>query len=242
MSEPLRIAVVVEGPTDAIVLEAVVSALLPGREFVLDTLQPEGSAAFEDGAFGSTGGGWPGVYRWCRQAAEEGQGTVSGSAALFSHHVLIVHLDADVAGKTYADGNIRDAPRDDLPCEEPCPPADGTTNALRAVLMGWLGEQGCPPRVTLCIPSKSTEAWVVAAVWPDNDLVQRCDWECRDDPGAQLRVLPRKQRFDKRQSDYRRKRSEMERGWQAVSERLAEAARFGEELLGSIPGEYRVPR
>lgn len=242
MSEPLRIAVVVEGPTDAIVLEAVVSALLPGREFVRDTLQPEGSAAFGDGAFGSTGGGWPGVCRWCRQAAEEGQGTVSGSAALFSHHVLIVHLDADVAGKTYAGGNIRDAPRDDLPCEEPCPPADGTTNALRTVLMGWLGEQECPPRVTLCIPSKSTEAWVVAAVWPDNDLVQRCDWECRDDPGAQFRALPRKWRFDKRPSDYGRKQSEMERGWQAVYERLAEAARFGEELLASIPGEYRVPR
>ena len=242
MSEPLRIAVVVEGPTDAIVLEAVVRALLPDREFELDTLQPEDSVAFGDGAFGSTGGGWSGVYRWCRQASEEGQGSVSGSEALFSHHVLIVHVDADVAGMTYADGNIVDAPRDDLPCEEPCPPAEATTNALREVLIGWLGEWERPPRVALCIPSMSTEAWVVAAVWPENRMVQKFDWECRRDPGSQLRALPMGRRFSKRRSDYRRKQAEIERGWQVVVERLTEAARFGRELLASIPPEHRVQR
>lgn len=44
MSEPLRIAAAVEGPTDAIVLQAILSALLPDTEFVFQTLQPEESA------------------------------------------------------------------------------------------------------------------------------------------------------------------------------------------------------
>ena len=44
MSEPVRVAVAVEGPTDAIVLEAILSATVPGGEFVLQTLQPEVSA------------------------------------------------------------------------------------------------------------------------------------------------------------------------------------------------------
>ena len=63
MSEPVRVAVAVEGPTDAIVLEAILSAMVPGGEFVLQTLQPEGSAAFGAASFGRTGGGWAGVYR-----------------------------------------------------------------------------------------------------------------------------------------------------------------------------------
>ena len=72
MSEPLRIAAAVEGPTDAIVLEAVLKALLQDADFVFQTLQPEGSAAF-----GNTGVGWVGVYRWIRQSASEGGGSVS---------------------------------------------------------------------------------------------------------------------------------------------------------------------
>ena len=115
MSEPLRVAVVLEGTTDEVVLEAILRALLPhDTEFDLDRLQPEGSIVF-----GSTGGGWPGVYRWCRQSAREGGGSVSGSSALTYHDLLIVHVDADVAGKRYADGAIQDAPREGLPCEEP---------------------------------------------------------------------------------------------------------------------------
>ena len=118
MSEPVRVAVAVEGPTDAIVLEAILSATIPGGEFVLQTLQPERSAAFRAASFGRTGAGWTGVYRWSRQAVTEGGGSASGSSVLSNHDVLIVQVDADVAGETYASGNIRDAPHDDLPCEE----------------------------------------------------------------------------------------------------------------------------
>ena len=248
MSEPLRIAAAVEGPTDVIVLQAILRALLPGVDFEFQTLQPEGSVAFGSPSFGGTGAGWAGIYRWSRQAAHEGGGSVSGSSALSNHDVLIVHVDADVAGETYASGGIRDAPCDDLPCEEPCPPPDETTNALRAVVLNWLGESACPPRIVLCTPSKSIEAWVLAAVWPEGNVVRRDDWECRPNPEGQLAALPRRRRFEKRPDDYRRKESEIRKAWPRVSARLTEAARFGTEFLaaieaaGGIRGEARDPR
>ena len=234
MSEPLRIAAAVEGPTDAIVLEAILKALLQGEEFEFQTLQPEGSVAFDSASFSSTGVGWVGVYRWSRQSLREGGGSVSGSSALLHHDVLIVHVDADVAGKTYASGSIRDAPCEDLPCEEPCPPPDRTTNALRAVVLNWLGEHECPPQIVLCTPSKSIEAWVLAAIWPENNVVRRGDWECRPDPEGQLAALPKHRRFEKHPGDYRRRQSEIEKAWPQVSERLMEAARFEAEFLAAI--------
>ena len=235
MSEPLRVAAAVEGPTDVIVFRAILGALLPDTDFVFQTLQPEGSAAFGSAPSGGTGVGWVGVYRWSRQSACEGGGSVSGSSALSNHDVLIVHVDADVAGKTYASGNVRDAPCEDLPCEEPCPPPDKTTNALRAVVLNWLGERrGCPPRVILCTPSKSIEAWVLAAIWPKGNVVRRDDWECRPNPEGQLAALPMHRRFRKRPDDYRRKQGDIGKAWPEVSARLTEAARFESEFLAAI--------
>ena len=235
MSEPIRIAVAVEGPTDAIVLQAILKALLRNIEFQLQTLQPEGSVAFGSAPFGRTGAGWAGVYRWSRQAVVEGGGSVSGASVVLNHDMLIVQVDADVAGETYANGNIRNAPHDDLPCEAPCPPPDRTTNALRGVILNWLGERECPQRIVLCTPSKSIEAWELAAVWPDNDVIRRGDWECHSRPEGQLGALPRATRFRKRPDDYRRKQGEIEEAWPKVSARLTEAARFETELLAAMP-------
>ena len=234
-SEPLRVAAAVEGPTDAIVLQAILRALLPDdTELVLQTLQPEGSAAFGAASFGSTGGGWAGVYRWSRQSAGEGSGSVSGSSVLSHHDLLIVHVDADVAGNTYANGGIHDASRADLPCEEPCPPPEDTTNALRTVVLNWLGEHECPSWLVLCMPSKSTEAWVLAAMWPENKMVRRSDWECRANPESQLAALPGGRRFKKHQDDYRRIASKLTKAWPSVSTSLTEAARFESEFLAAI--------
>ena len=230
MSEPLRIAAVVEGPTDRIVLRAILRTLLKGRDFVFQMLQPEQSLAF-----GRMGAGRAGVYRWCRQAASEGGGSVSGSSALAHHDLLIVHVDADVAGATYANSNIQDAPRQDLPCEETCPPPACTTNALRSVVLNWLGERKCPSRTVLCTPSKSTEAWVLAAMWPDNELVRQDDWECRPNPASQLAALPKDRRFTKSTEDYQRIERELMEAWPRISARLTEAERFKAEFLAAIP-------
>lgn len=234
MSEPLRVAAAVEGPCDTIVLQAILNALLPNTEFELQTLQPEGSAAFASTAANETGVGWVGLFRWSRQAASEGGGSVSGSSVLTYHDVLIVHVDADVAGKTYASGNIRNAPRDDLPCEEPCPPPSATTDALRRVVLSWLGEPENHPRIVLCTPCRNIESWVLAAVAPDNPVVKRDEWECHRNPERQLAALPKGRRFTKRPDDYRRKQEEIEKAWPSVSSRLAEAGRFEVELSACV--------
>ena len=235
MSEPLRLAAAVEGPTDKIVLRAIVRALLPDTDFVFHTLQPAESVAFSSTQTAGTGVGWTGVYRWCRQSAAEGDGSVSGSSVISNYDVLIVHVDADVAGKTYGSGNIQNAPQNDLPCEKPCPPVNATTNALRAVIHNWLGDDQGHPRVVLCTPSKSMEAWVLAALCPDLELVQGDDWECRDNPEGQLATLPVGRRFKKRPDDYESRQDQLTTMWPTVSARLEEAARLEEEFLAAIP-------
>ena len=234
MSDVLRVAAVVEGPTDKIVLRAIVRALVPTTDFEFQTLQPEGSLAFQPIQFAGTGVGWVGVYRWSRQSAQEGGGSVSGSFALLNHDVLIVHVDADVANKTYGSGNVQDAPQDDLPCEEPCPPVNATTNALRAVILNWLGEDECHPRIVLCTPSKNMETWVLAAVCPNHGLVPSDDWECRQNPEGQLASLPLRRRFRKHQEDYLSRQDEISDTWPIVSTRLEEAKRFEEEFFAAV--------
>lgn len=59
MSEPLRVALVGEGPTERVVIEAALASILRERPFILKQLQPEESLPF-----GAIGTGWVGVYRW----------------------------------------------------------------------------------------------------------------------------------------------------------------------------------
>ena len=234
MSEPLRVAAAVEGPTDAIVLRAVLDRLLGNAEFEFQTLQPEGSAVFGSAPFGKTGVGWGGVYRWARQSATEGGGSVAGSSVLSNHDLLIIHVDADVAGTTYASAGVRHPPCQDLPCERDCPPADQTTNALRTVVLRWLGLRRSVPRLILCTPSKNTEAWVIAAVWPENPLMLRGDWECHPNPQHQLRAMPLARRVRKRATDYRAKQREIAAAWPGVSARCTEASRFEREFRAAL--------
>lgn len=233
MSEPWRVAVVVEGPIDSIIIKAIIRSLLDGADFELQTLQPEGSAAFGT-SFRPNGAGWGGVYRWSRQAAEEGGGSLSGSSVLSQWDLLIVHLDADVADKTYSSANIQSPPHNDLPCAKSCPPPRQTTDALRMVLLRWLGEQTCPLRTILCTPSKTTDTWVLTAVFPDKAKFQQQNWECHPDPAGQFRSLPKKERFSKKQNEYSEKSETISQAWPGVAAILTEAARFQEELLRAI--------
>ena len=236
MSSPLRVAAAVEGPTDAIVLEAILSAVFPEADLEFQTLQPEGSLAFGSKSFTDTGYGWGGVYRWIRQAVEEGDGSISGCSVLDNHDALVVHVDADVAHATYQSANIINAPRDHLPCEQPCPPASATTNALRSVILEWLCEKACPDAVVLCTPSKSIDTWVLAAVCPKNREVRKDGWECNLNPTGQLGTLPKSVRFRKNVGDYRDRQHIVTEYWHAVSGRLSEAARFQADLLSLLDG------
>ena len=95
MSNALRIALVAEGWTDKIVVEAAISELLGGPPFALKLLQPEDPAA--SAPFSAPRPfGWAGVYRWCREVVDRA-GRLRDDVVFASYDVLIIHLDADVA-------------------------------------------------------------------------------------------------------------------------------------------------
>ncbi|MBM3887848.1 MAG: hypothetical protein FJ388_01845 [Verrucomicrobia bacterium] len=229
MSEPLRIALVAEGPTDRVVIMSALRAILGNRAFIVKQLQPEGSLVF-----GETGAGWAGVYRWCRQSAARGAGRLGGDALVFQNYdLLILHLDACVAGEEYSYGNISPRLEDGvLPCEQPCPPADATTNALRLVLLTWCGETSWPARVVVCMPSKNMEAWVVAALFP-NDMAVKSGIECFPTPETRLAQQPKRLRFRKRTQDYEDRSEKLKEAWPRLVApgALGEALRFQCEFL-----------
>ena len=232
MSEPLRIALVAEGPTDRVVISAALRVILSHRAFVLTQLQPESSIVFKE-----TGTGWVGVYRWCKQAAKRGFGRLAQDALLFQNYdLLILHVDADVADMSYADGSIAQQPSDaPLPCACPCPPASATTNALRSAVLSWGGDVAIPPRTVICMPSKSTEAWVVAALFPGDQSIQQ-GIECFANPESRLGQQPKKHRIRKKQRDYEDRSAELSKAWPRLVEDglLGEARRFQREFLEQI--------
>ncbi|MBK7780579.1 MAG: hypothetical protein IPJ58_07275 [Ardenticatenia bacterium] len=231
MSEPLNVALVAEGPTDGIIIECALRSMLQGRRFVMTQLQPEGSVAF-----GYSRPGWGGVYRWCKQSALRGGGRLAMDRLVLDRFdVLVIHLDADVAAGTYADaGIVPDSKDEALPCELPCPPVSDTTNALRDVLLTWCGERAAPPTVALCMPSKSTEAWVVASLYEtDAAVTATTPFECSENPGARLTQQPKVQRIRKSQSDYRSQEAALQAAWSSIAsaDGLQEAHRFRSDFM-----------
>lgn len=232
MSDPIRIALVSEGPTDRVVVECALRAMLATRPFVLVQLQPEGSLAF-----GGLGGGWRGVYQWCKQSARRGAGQLSMDR-LLQFALVIIHLDADVAGMQYGDANIvPDASDLALPCEQPCPPAADTSNALRRVVCSWCGAASIPDQAILCVPSKSTEAWVVAMLFPTDSAVNgQTDFECFADPATRLGQQRKRERLRKSQRDYQDRSAQLEVEWERISGAtgLSEARRFRADIVEKV--------
>jgi len=232
MSSTLRIALVAEGVTDYVVLKAAVESMLNGQSFDMKLLQPEGSVAFiGQGDAGPFGGGWKGVYRWCDQAADRGGGTLSGDPLFLGYDVLVLHLDADVAGEDPANAQV---PMPHfagvLPCEKPCPPPGDTTDALRTIMLTWVGESATPAKTVLCTPSKSIEAWVMAICFPTDREMIRKGWECHPKPETRLNQQPKKRRFKKTEKEYEKHSSEITSGWTRVAKSLSEANRFQDDF------------
>ena len=230
MSDRVRIAWVAEGPTDRIVIEAAIRSMLGGRPFVLHQIQPEQSAAF-----GRTGAGWGGVYRWCKGARQRGGGRLSSDAlAYFDRDLLILQLDAEVADEVYANANIvPDQSDGTLPCARHCPPPSDTTDSLRTVLLGWCGETAVPPQTVVCTPSKDMETWVVAAVFPDDFLMKSGNPECWAKPERRLGQQPKSRRFRKCERDYKARTAAFAEAWPRVCG-LGQAARFRDDVLSII--------
>lgn len=175
----MRVAVVTEGTTDFLVIQAIVEDLIPGAEVspihpeVPLLAYPEYAAAAGGARLGT---GWRGVRAWCQEYGDALELVLAvDQAAPFD--VLIVHVDASMADKV----NV----------ERPCPPATATTDGLRLVVIrDWLGRHNAPGFLVLATPSKSTDAWSVAAVAPAHSNI-----EC--EPGIRgvlvaRRLLPRR--------------------------------------------------
>lgn len=233
MSNPLSVAFVMEGPTDYTVLRAAVRALLNGRDFEPTVLSPE----LDENLAAKTAGGWGGVYKWCRQVVDQAGGAAGDNPVFERHDALIIQVDADVARKKYKDCAIKDAPNDDLPCEEACPEARDTTDPLRLVLLGWLNEAAIPPNGLFCTPSKSTETWVLVALFPDDESAKKADIECRWDCEVRLRKYGLIKSGQKLIHKYQENEEGIAAGWATVRKRCSEAERFSSDFLAMVgPG------
>lgn len=232
-----------EGKTDQIVIEAVLRAIV-GSSFVLTLIQPETSDPF--GGAGPLGGGWAGVYRWCRQLVSM-QYSVAENPSLTGFDLVLLHVDADVAGTSYSDADIDDE-RIDLPCERPCPPAEDSVNALRQVVPRWLdlpAIAGLPEKWVLCIPSKSTEAWVVAARYgaTGDEILEGL--ECNLTLESWLSHRPKReekiikwkdQKCRKVVSAYRAIAATVTNNWGMVSVHCPQAKRFSDDVRMGLEG------
>lgn len=211
MSDP-RIALVVEGPTDAIVLKAALSAFLD-NSFIATTLEPSD-------VFGVTRQGWRGVYDWCRQVATVPSPSLLLNPVMAEFTLTIIHLDADVAEKSYASAGITTPRVEDLPCAYPCPPATDTVNALRTVVQGWLHPMECSAACLVCIPSKCIESWIVAAIYAQADPDIRNDLECADQLMAYLSTKPNRSRLVRK-----REKPTGKKYWQKITNRYFSMSR-----------------
>jgi hypothetical protein len=226
MSE-LRVALVAEGPTDAIVIEAALKALLP-RPFVLTQLQPEPTRP-------RLGTGWGGVLRWCLDFKTRGHARLEDDPTLPGFDLFVVHVDADVAERRYAD--VSDEIADlagqrgwpTLPNVIQCPPPSGSADAMRACLLSWAGILEPGPKTVFCVPSKAVEAWLTAATF-DNGHALLNGLECNLSVEAQLKALPVAQRIKKTSRDYRARERTIAEAWPAVRQRCTQAERFSIEV------------
>lgn len=227
MSRPVRVAFVMEGPTDYVVLRAAVRALLAGRDFEATNIWPE----LDENLRPKTEGGWGGVYKWCRQVLEQADGAARENPVFALNDMVVIQVDADVARMKYQDYGIKDAPNDDLPCEQDCPPPSATTDALRAVMLGWLDETTVPPHAVFCTPSKNIETWVLVGLSPENEQAKKANIECRWGLEVQLRKCGLKKLID----NYKASENGLQDAWPSVRKKCLEAERFSMDFLALVP-------
>jgi hypothetical protein len=92
-----------------------------------------------------------------------------------------------------------------------------------------------PEKAVICMPSKNTEAWVMAALFPNDHAVAQ-GIECYSNPEGRLGQQPKAQRIRKRKRDYEDRSEKMEEAWPALASPgvLAEAYRFQLEFLEAL--------
>ena len=177
------------------------------------------------------GGGWGGVLKWCHAASQRYAGPLSHDPTLSSFGLIILHLDADVAAKSYTDCGpevpemAQTADWCPLPCKQPCPPAADTCAALEQVLLSWLGRATVDHKVIRCIPAQSSGAWLATALLDAaHPLLQSA--ECNLELENRLSTLPKQQRVKKTVADYRRVAPAVQARWEEVKSVCGQAMAF----------------
>ncbi len=230
----LKIGMVVEGPTDAIVLQAGLAAFVK-TPFTAITLQPQVSP-------GSSGTGWSGVYRWCRQVASLKSGTLSENPILLNLDLVIIQIDADVAGMSYADAGIHKPVLNDLPCEMACPPASDTADLLFRVVHGWLSPTRPGDSGVICVPSKCIEAWVAAGLYSQKDPEIMDDLECsntilayfQNKPSRERLIRSKKGKPKKIRSRYLEVSESLSKEWENITNYCPQAKLFQKSVENSL--------
>jgi hypothetical protein len=226
MSSEIRIALIAEGLTDTIILEASLKAILhPNHPFVLTQLQPEATRP-------ELGTGWGGVLKWCYEQSSRG---LEADPTLSQFDLIIIHLDADVLGNSYADYGpdfvnlAADNNFHPLPCQVSCPPPSSAIDQLKIVLSSWLDPVQPATKTVVCIPSKSSDAWLVAGAFTSPHKILS-NIQCNLNLETQLLQLPVKERFKKTGKDYRIRSEQIEKNWSVVKSICPQAQDFETEV------------
>jgi len=218
-----RVGLVCEGPTDETVVKAIIETILPTSMFSVTLQQPEFSAAFGDYR-GEHGTGWRGVLQWCK-ASKRDFGELVDNPLFMNFDVLIIHLDADVAEEH------------DIELAQPCPLASATTDRLRIFLAELAGVATPTGNVVFCTPSKATEAWLLAALYPSENYRGQ-DIECLSDPASRLAGKPEGERLvsgrKKLPKRYESRKQDISAGWPQACAACSEASRFDADLRRAL--------
>ncbi|MCD4738255.1 MAG: hypothetical protein K8R89_03225 [Anaerolineae bacterium] len=235
----MNIGTVVEGPTDELVLKAVIGYLHPGQHRFFP-LQPIS-------VHSERGNGWKGIRRWCKETWQRAGSDLEKIISADTGpplDLLVIMLDADiVTERDLQDNGLTDLIRDVQPV---CPPIATTVTRLEQVVCRWFQRSidQLPSAVLLVFPAQDLENWTFAALYPDDPLCNTPDYECvhqghdRDQHPAYQLTLKKYGRYLGRRgntirksvSKYRPLASQITTNWMQVCRICTQAQHFEDDL------------
>lgn len=227
----LHIALVVEGETDLVIIEAALKAIIE-RPFILTKLQPEATNP-------KMGTGWSGVLKWCDASSQRHPGCLDGDPTLGQFDLLIIHLDVDVSSEAYANASpvVEDMALrkgwEALPCAQPCPPIFDSVIPLKATLDSWLHPASRGYKTVLCLPAQASGTWLAAASLPVGHALL-IGAECNISVESNLTRLPLNLRIHKKVREYRQYANNVTNNWPAVKAICSQAVDFESAILAAI--------
>lgn len=227
----LHIALVVEGITDLVIIEAALKAIVE-KPFTLTKLQPEATTP-------KMGEGWSGVLKWCDASGQRHPACLDSDPTLEQFDLLIIHLDVDVSSERYANaGAVVQSMAVQknwgvLPCAQPCPPVINSVTPLAATLDSWLRPASRGSKTVLCLPAQASGTWLAAAYLPNADALL-LGAECNIRVETRLAGLSLDRRIRKKEREYRQHASKVTNNWSEIKAICSQAVAFESAVLAAI--------